>query len=94
MLKFTAADKSKRRNRRRNGKKESDDGDKKDDDAAQPPTSFSIGKIFGSTKAEPSTDEVGGTRRTPSHVLMVKTENVTHEPFENNDEIKVNMTVL
>ncbi|BFZ01957.1 hypothetical protein BsWGS_04995 [Bradybaena similaris] len=83
-----AADKSKRRSRRRNGKKDSDDGDKKDDDSVQPPTSFSIGNIFGSTKAEPSTDEVGGTKRAPSHVLMVKTENVTHEPFENNDEIK------
>ncbi|CAG5114668.1 unnamed protein product [Candidula unifasciata] len=83
-----AADKGKRNRRRRNGKKDSDDVDKKEDDATQPPTSFSLGNIFGSTKAEPSSEEVEGTKSSPSHVLMVKTENLTHEPFENNDEIK------
>ena len=36
-------------------------------------------------------EEGAAAADSPGHVLMVKTENISHEPFENNDEIKVCM---
>ncbi|KAH9520224.1 Lon protease mitochondrial [Bulinus truncatus] len=84
-----ARDKSKRKPRRRNGKKEQD-AEKKEDvpstDSATSSSSFSLGNIFSNGK-DPDVKQ-SEPASAPSHVLLVKTENVTHEPFESNDEIK------
>lgn len=88
LLQLIARDKVKRK-RRRNGKKESD-VDKKDDatEASSSTGSSILGNIFGSNK-ESTTESPRQVPKTPSHVLLVKTENITHEPYESNDEIKV-----
>ncbi|XP_059175415.1 lon protease homolog, mitochondrial-like [Physella acuta] len=77
-----------KRKRRRNGKKESD-VDKKDDapEISSSTGSSLLGNLFGSDK-ESSTESPRQVPKTPSHVLLVKTENITHEPYESNDEIK------
>ena len=92
----TARDK-KRKSRRRNGKKESEDSEKKDEKSEgtneSTGISFSLGNIFGSNKNSEAVELEASTASnpppSPAHVLMVKTENITHEPFESNDEIKV-----
>ncbi|GFO37962.1 lon protease homolog, mitochondrial [Plakobranchus ocellatus] len=85
----------KRKSRRRNGKKDTEENEAKDEKAeeskASTGTSFSLGNIFGSNRASPLDSEPSTTSHAPqsqAHVLMVKTENITHEPFESNDEIK------
>ncbi|GFR58094.1 LON protease homolog, mitochondrial [Elysia marginata] len=84
----------KRKSRRRNGKKDSEDSEKKDEKSADSNessgVSFSLGSIFGSNKASCGAESSTTPTPPPSseHVLMVKTENITHEHFENNDEIK------
>ncbi|CAL1537297.1 unnamed protein product [Lymnaea stagnalis] len=88
----SAHDKAKRKSRRRIGKKESETK-KKDDAAPSSRTtgssssgSFSIGSIFGASKD--SSPKKAKAPSSPSHVLLVKTENITHEQFESSDEIK------
>lgn len=84
----------KRKSRRRNGKKDSEDPERKDEKSedanGQTSISFSLGSIFGSNKtsSESETNTTSTHPQSPEHVLMVKTENITHEHFENNDEIK------
>ncbi|KAK0057975.1 lon protease mitochondrial [Biomphalaria pfeifferi] len=83
------AGKSKRKARRRNGKKESDT-DKKEDGTSSETTEshspYALGSLFKSRK-EPAS-KTSEPKSAPSHVLLVRTENIMHEPFESNDEIK------
>ncbi|XP_012944402.1 lon protease homolog, mitochondrial [Aplysia californica] len=95
LLSSTAPDKAKRRSRRRNDKKEADEKPPEEAGAAAaseqpdppPPSTFSIGNIFGAVQ-EVSAAEGASPAPSSPHVLLVKTENIVHEPFENNDEIK------
>lgn len=90
MNNFSVSEKSKRRSRRRNGKKDSEDVENKEGISTEK-SAYSLGTIVESSKGT-STERAEPVKTAPSHVLMVNTENITHEPFESSDEIKVNFS--